>query len=170
MAKVLIATFSQYGSTGKVSEQITKSLRSSNWEVDHFSIGSDSVPDLKEYDVIGIGSPTYFFRPPFIVKDFVKSLKDLHQISSFVFFLHGTHQGNCGNWIRKQLKTKGAKDLGYFLSYGPDYWMGYLKRGYMFSPDSPSEKEFSSADEFGRTVVPKMPFILVLTGPSLLPS
>lgn len=152
MAKALIATFSQYGSTRKVSELIAKGFLSANWEIDHFIIGSNDVPALTGYDVIGIGSPTYFFRPPFIVKDFILSLKNLSQISSFVFVLHGTHQGTCGNWIRNQLKAKGAKDLGYFLCTGADYWMGYIKRGYMFAPDSPSDNELSDAEEFGKII------------------
>ena len=35
------------------------------------------MPELDNYDIIGIGSPTYFFRPPFIVMDFVKNLDGL---------------------------------------------------------------------------------------------
>jgi flavodoxin/NAD-dependent dihydropyrimidine dehydrogenase PreA subunit len=152
MIKALIATFSQTGSTEKVSEQIAKGLRSAGWEIDHFSIGSNDVPDLKIYDVIGIGSPTYYYRPPFIVRDFIQSLKKLSQTSSFVFILYGTHLGNCGNWIRNQLNVRGSKDLGYFYCAGADYYMPYVKRRHLFSPDSPTEKELSSAEEFGKTV------------------
>ena len=90
-----------------------------------------------------------FFRPPFIVEDFVNNLKGLENKSFFVFVLHGTHPGNCPNWIRRKLKTKGAKDLGYFISFGVDFWMGYIKRGIMFSPpDSPTKTELSSAEDF----------------------
>lgn len=153
MTKVLIATFSQTGSTKKIADQIAKGLQSSDWEVTHFSISGNDLPELDEYDIIGIGTPTYFFRPPFIVKDFVRNLKGLENKSSFVFILHGTHQGDCGNWIRRKLKTKGTRDLGYFKSFGIDYWLGYIKRGVMFCPDSPTESELSSAEEFGKQIV-----------------
>jgi len=153
MTKVLIATFSQTGSTKKIADQIAKGLLSSNWEITHFKISGNDLPTLEEYDIIGIGTPTYFFRPPFIVKDFVQNLKGLENKSSFVFILHGTHQGDCGNWIRRKLKTKGSKDLGYLSSFGIDYWLGYIKRGVMFSPDSPTEAELSSAEEFGGKIV-----------------
>ena len=153
MVKVLIATFSQTGSTKKLAQKIAGSLLSSKWELTHFDISGSDIPDVEEYDVIGIGTPTYFFRPPFIVEDFVNNLKGLENKSFFVFVLHGTHPGNCGNWIRRKLETKGAKDLGYFISFGVDFWMGYIKRGIMFSPDSPTKTELSSAEDFGKKVV-----------------
>lgn len=153
MVKLLIATFSQTGSTKKVASQIANGLTSSNWEFTHYNISGNGLPDLDEYDVIGIGTPTYFFRPPFIVMDFIENLKNLKGKSSFVFVLHGTHPGDCGNWIRRRLKSKGTKDLGYFSSFGKDYWMGYIKRGIMFSPDSPSENDLASAEGFGKEMV-----------------
>ena len=152
MVKVLIATFTQTGSTKKVANLIAKGLLSSNWEITHFNISKDNPPNIDEYDVIGIGTPTYFFRPPFIVKDFIKNLKGLKNKSSFVFISHGTHPGDCGNWIRRKLKAKGSKDLGYFRSFGMDYWVGYIKRGVLFSPKSPTEAELSLAKEFGKKI------------------
>ena len=152
MPKVLIATFSQTGSTKKIADQIALGLGSSNFDVTHMSITENISPDLKEYDIIGIGTPTYFFRPPFIIMDFVKSLQGLENKSSFVFILYGTNQGDCGNWIRRELNKKGSKDLGYFRSYGADYWIGYIKRGTLFSYSSPTSQELSSAEAFGRTI------------------
>lgn len=153
MTKVLIATFSQTGSTKKIADRIAKGISSSNCEVTHLSISESRIPDLQDYDIVGIGTPTYFFRSPFIVKDFVQSLEGLENKSSFVFISHGTNQGDCGNWIRRELNKKGSKDLGYFRSFGADYWMGYIKRGVLFSPDSPNESELASAEDFGKTIV-----------------
>lgn len=152
MTKVLIATFSQNGSTRKVADQIALGLGSSDFHVTQMSITGKESPDVKEYDIIGIGTPTYFFNPPYNVMDFVKNLKGLEGKSTFVFVLHGTNQGNCGNWIRKELNKKGSRDLGYFRSYGADYWIGYIKRGTMFSHTSPDPQELSSAEAFGRTL------------------
>ncbi|MDX1285952.1 MAG: flavodoxin family protein, partial [Draconibacterium sp.] len=118
MKKVLLATFSQSGSTKKIADQIAKGLQSSNYEVSHFNITNNSTPNPDEFDIIGIGTPTYFFNPPFIVQDFVNNLTNIENKASFVFVLHGTHRGNCGNWIRRKLKSKGTKDLGYYASYG----------------------------------------------------
>lgn len=153
MDKVLIASFSQTGSTRKLADLIAKGLNSSDWEITHHDISGSDIPNIEAYDMIGIGSPTYFFRPPFIVMDFVKNLEGLKNKSSFVFISQGTHSGDCGNWIRRTLNQKGSRDLGYFKSFGRDYWLGYIKRGVLFSPDSPTEKEQNSAEEFGKTLI-----------------
>jgi len=152
MIKVLIATFSQNGSTKKIADQIAQGLGSSNCEVTLLSITENKCPDLKEYDIIGIGTPTYFFRPPFIIMDFVKNLYGLETKSFFVFILHGTDQGDCGNWIRREFNKKGSRDIGYFTSFGADFWIGYIKRGTMFSNSSPTVLELSSAESFGKTL------------------
>jgi flavodoxin/Pyruvate/2-oxoacid:ferredoxin oxidoreductase delta subunit len=153
MKKILIASFSQTGSTRKVADLIAKGLNSSDCEITHHNISGSDIPNIETYDIIGIGSPTYFFRPPFIVMDFVNKLAGLKNKSSFVFISKGTHSGDCGNWIRRTLIRKGSRDLGYFKSYGRDYWLGYIKRGVLFSPDSPSEKELASAEEFGKALI-----------------
>ncbi|MBN1583506.1 MAG: EFR1 family ferrodoxin, partial [Anaerolineae bacterium] len=125
-------------------------LRSAGWQVDVHDITQDGVPDPGGYDLLGLGTPTYFYRPPFIVQDLVRSLPALHGTASFVFVLHGTHQGACGNWIRRKLRAKGATDVGYFHCFGADHWLGYVRQGYLFSPDAPTESELSAAEAFGR--------------------
>jgi flavodoxin/ferredoxin len=152
ISRVLIATFSQNGSTLRVAEEIAKGLNSMGCEVDYHII-NEKKPDVTEYDIIGIGTPAYFFRPPFIVSDFVDSLPDLRGKSFFVFTLYGTIPGNTGNDIRRKLRKKHAKDIGYFLCHGPDYFIGYLKRGHLFSPDSPTIFEVGAAQRFGKTVI-----------------
>ena len=152
MTKVLIVTFSQTGSTQKIADQIAKGLGTSDCEVTQIPLTDNKIPDPNNFDIIGIGTPTYFFRPPFLVMDFVKKLVGLENKSSFVFILHGTIQGDCGNWIRRELNKKGSKDLGYFKSFGADYFIGYIKRGTLFSPYSPNEQELSYAETFGKTV------------------
>jgi len=153
MKKALITTFSQSGSTKNIADRIANGIKSDKWEIERVDIAKSNMKDVSQYDLVGIGTPAYFFRPPFIVQDFVNRLKGLKNKPTFVFVLHGTHLGDCGNRIRRTLKRKGAKDLGYFTSYGADYWMGYIKRGTMFSPDSPTKKELQSAEEFGKSVV-----------------
>ena len=151
--KVLIATFSQTGSTLQVAEEISKGLQSMGCEVDYYVINGKEPPNSDDFDIIGIGTPAYIFRPPFIVSDFVNSLPDLRGKSFFVFILHGTLPGNAGNYIRRRLRKKHARDIGYFLCHGADYFIGYLKRGYLFSSDAPSHFELGAAQRFGKVVM-----------------
>lgn len=151
--KVLIATFSQTGNTIRIADEISKGLHSMGCEVNYHSINGKQPPDLSDFDIIGIGTPVYFFRPPFIVSDFVNSLPDLRGKSFFVFTLYGTLPGDTGNYIRRKLRKKHARDVGYFRCHGADYFIGYVKRGYLFSPDAPSNYEIVSAQRFGKVVI-----------------
>ena len=152
MRKVLIAWFSQGGTTSLVAEKIGAGLLEAGCEVSKFRIGDPIIPDISKFDAIGIGSPTYMYRPPFSVTDFIRNLPDLAGKQTFVFLLHGTWQGAAGNRIRKLLISKHGKDIGYFKCTGADYFVGYLKLGYLFSPDSPTEQELDAARQFGRSL------------------
>jgi flavodoxin/NAD-dependent dihydropyrimidine dehydrogenase PreA subunit len=149
MRKVLVAWFSQRGTTSAVAERISAGLMAAGCEVARLEIGKGVTPDLAQFDAIGIGSPAYVYRPPFAVTDFVRTLPDLAGKPTFAFVLHGTWQGAAGNRIRRMLAAKNGRDIGYFHCFGADYFVGYLKRGYLFSPDSPTAEELEAAHRFG---------------------
>ena len=66
--------------------------------------------------------------------------------------LHGTYPGDAGNIIRRALAQKQAREVGYFHCHGADFFLGYLKEGYLFSPDHPVAEELAQAEAFGRQV------------------
>ena len=152
MAKSLIVYFSQGGTTTKVAESIATGLRREGYEVDLYSIKEKQQLDLSGYDLLGIGSPVYFYRPPFIVTDYLNSLPGLGGLPTFSFVLHGTYRFDTGKSIRRVLARKGAHEVGYFHCYGADFYLGYLKEGYLFSPDHPTPAELSLAEDFGSQV------------------
>ena len=152
MKKALIAYFSQGGTTRSVGEQILKGLNEKQIQVDFYDITEGPIFDIKSYDIIGIGSPAYIFRPPFSVVEFIKSLPDLDGLSFFTFVMYGTKPGKTGNVIRNLLTIKGAKEIGYAKFKGADFWVGYLQRGYLFSPDNPNDNELEMAIYFGREI------------------
>ena len=152
MSKCLIVYFSQSGTTAQVAERIAIGLRSDGYQVDLCNMNGQQPPDVGGYDLLGIGSPVYYFRPPFNVTDYVNSLPDLEGIPAFVFVMHGAYRFDGGNPIRHTLSRKGAREAGYFHARGPDLFVGYLKEGYLFSPGHPREGELAQAETFGRDV------------------
>ena len=92
MSKGLIAYFSQGGTTARVAESIAAGLRAAQWQVDLCNIKDVQPPDARGYDLIGIGSPVYYYRLPFNVMDYVESLPDLQGLAYLVFVLHGTYR------------------------------------------------------------------------------
>jgi len=152
MSTCLIAYFSLGGTTARVAESIATGLRADEYQVDLCNIKDAKPPDPGGYDLLGIGLPAYYFSPPVNVMDYLNSLPDLNGLPAFVFVVHGTLPGDTGTITRRLLAQKGAKDAGYFQCHGADFFLGYLKEGYFFSPDHPTEKELHEAEEFGRKV------------------
>ena len=150
MSQSLIAYFSLGGTTTRVAESIAAGLGKDR--VDLVNIKDGQPPSLSAYDLLGIGTPAYYYRPPFNVLDYLDSLPNLDGLSTFVFVLHGTYRGDTGNIVRHTLAQKGAKEVGYFCCYGADSFLGYLKEGYLFSPDHPTAEELTRAEDFGRQV------------------
>jgi flavodoxin len=140
MSKSLIVYFSQGGTTARVAESIATGLHTAEYRVDLCNMKDEPPPDLGGYDLLGIGSPTYYWRPPFNVMDYVDSLPDLDGLPAFVFLLHNTYRGDAGNPIRHTLARKGAQEVGYFHCYGADSGLPYRKAGYLFQPGHHSRR------------------------------
>lgn len=101
MAKSLIVYFSLGGTTAQVAKAIADGLRAAGHEVDLCNIRNQQPPPLDGYEALGIGTPTYYFRPPFNVTDYVDSLPSLNGLPAFTFVLHGTYQGDAGNVVQR---------------------------------------------------------------------
>lgn len=153
MKKVLIVYFSQGETTAKIAEQIKKGITDENYDANLYNIQDGKPPDINQYEIVGIGFPVYIFRPPFNVMDYIKNLPDLNGMPFFIFLLYGTYPGVAGNIARKALSKKGGKEIGYTCYMGEDYFIGYLKRGYLLSLGHPTEKELSNAYAFGQDVI-----------------
>jgi flavodoxin/ferredoxin len=153
MKKALIAYFSQGGTTLKIAQEISKGLQTKEYETDLYNITNGAPPDINQYDLIGIGTPVYIFRPPFNVMDYINSLPPLNGKPFFVFLLYGTLPGTAGNILRRALAQKGGKEVGFAKFKGADYFVGYIKRGFLYSPDNPTIKELDQAAKFGSEII-----------------
>ena len=152
MTKSLIVYFSQGGTTAQVAESISAGLRGAEHQVRLCNLKDERPPSLAGYDLLGTGFPVYIFRPPFNVLDYLEALPDLAGLSAFVFELYSIDRGDAGNLARRILRAKGAQEIGYFYTRGAEYFLGYLRQGYLFSADHPTAEELDMAEAFGREV------------------
>ncbi|MFA5116849.1 MAG: EFR1 family ferrodoxin [Candidatus Omnitrophota bacterium] len=153
MMKALIVYFSQGGSTAKVAESIASGLRGSGYQVDLFNLKDGKPPAAKGYDLFGVGSPTYIYRPSFNILDYLQSLPELTGVPAFAFATSAGIVGHTGNNIRDALAKKGAKDAGYFKAHGACWFIGFLREGYLLKPGAPTKETLDQAESFGRAVV-----------------
>lgn len=156
MPKTLITYFSQGGTTEKVARGIGEGLVGKGHDVDFHTMNSGETPDLGGVEALGVGLPVYYYRPPFRVMDVLAALPDLNGLPFFVFVLHGTLHGDAGTVVRKVLREKGGREVGYFVTKGADYFYGYLKRGYLFSPENPTPLDLEGARSFGENVAARV--------------
>jgi len=156
MSKCLLVYYSQGGTTSRIAESIAKGLRAAEHVVDLHNLKDGPAPDPGAYDVLGLGTPVYYFRPPFIVTDHLNSLPDLLGKPFFVYVVYGVDCGDAGNIVRRALERKGGKEIGYSRYFGADYFLGYLKRGYLFSPDHPKLDEIARAEVYGREITARL--------------
>ena len=95
-------------------------------------------------------SAVYVFWPPFNVIEYVDNLPVLDGLPFFVFMLHGTHPGTAGNILRKRMEQKGGREAGYARFKGADFFVGYIQREVLFSPENPVSDELERARRLGR--------------------
>lgn len=168
MAKCLIVYFSQNHTTTRVAEKIAAGLRRTGYTTHMCNLKNESCQDLSEYDLVGIGTPVYYFRPPFNIQQFVKGLPNLNKQRFFVFMLHGNYAWNAYDFIKVALAKKGAEVVGYFLCRGASYYLGYLKLGYLFSPNHPTLEELAQAEDFGFQVGNNQPVFVDYKKPPII--
>ena len=152
MMKAAVVYFSQNGTTAHVAENIGAGLRDAGCHVEFFNLRDEAPSDIGSCDILGIGSPVYYYRLPFNVTGFLESLPSIEDKPVFYFLVHGSHAFDAVNSLRHFVARRGARDAGYFHCYGEAYFLGHLKEGYLFSPDHPSGHELDRATAFGMEV------------------
>jgi flavodoxin/Pyruvate/2-oxoacid:ferredoxin oxidoreductase delta subunit len=150
--KALIVYFSQRGTNARVAGAIATGLRQAGYETDLWNLRDGRPPDVRGYQLLGIGSPVYYFRLPLNVSHYVQHLPNLRGIPAFAFIVHGSHRIDTANWLRRTLERKGAREVGYLHCRGEAHVLALLREGYLFSPDRPSEGELVEAKAFGEAL------------------
>ena len=152
MARAAVVYFSQDGTTSRVADAIAAGLRSAGYLVDLSNLRDGPPPDVGSYDLLGLGSPVYYYRLPFNVTDYLRQLPRLEGMPTFLFLVHGSHAFDVVNSLRDAIIKRGAYSVGYFRCFGEAHFLGHLREGYLFSPGHPSPDELKRAREFAIAV------------------
>jgi flavodoxin/NAD-dependent dihydropyrimidine dehydrogenase PreA subunit len=111
--RICILYFSGTGGTANLSDIFKKYLEELGHTVDLVRIKHDTVFDLKNYDLYGIGAPVYSYRAPRIVTQILGKL-NFHQKSFFVFSTIGGQKGNTHWNLYKAVRETAGACLGEF--------------------------------------------------------
>lgn len=148
--KTLIVCFSQTGNTWTVAEHIRDGVIEVTGSCELIKFEEVEVNRLAEYDLVGLGCPVFYFREPFNVTDFFKTLPDLRGKQWFVFCSHGSVMGLTLISMTEQLEEKGITVIGSHHTYSdgtlPFYPYPTATTGH------PDEKDLEEAFQFGKSI------------------
>lgn len=148
--KILITYFSQTGNTKKVAQAISEYFQEENHQVTCISI-LENISNFHQYDIIGIGSPTFECHAPTPIKTFIKSLPNLSGKQAFIFATSAGAAGNVLNDIKQLLKQKGSVITNSLLSPGEMHHPAPCINGK--SKGHPNKKDLENVKYFASTIL-----------------
>jgi flavodoxin/ferredoxin len=148
--KVLIIYFSQTGGTEKIARKIQEGIQASGNQCDLIKIKKADPTKLKEYDLIGLGCPTFFYKEPFNIRLFIENMPELKGKHIFIFVTHGSAIANTFYYMAEGLKKRGYVVIGTFDSYSDSSIQFYPQP--MHTNGHPDEIELEEAQEFGAKI------------------
>jgi len=146
--KGLVVYYSGTGSTKKVAQAIHRGM-SRVIEADIASVKEITPEEAAEYDLIGIGSPIWFFRETANVRLFMYKMPRLDGKLGFLFCSHGTAPLGIFHSMYPFLRRKGLTIIGWGDWYGSVYQVLHAPKPY-FTDRHPDEVDLSEAEAFGQ--------------------
>lgn len=146
--KGLVVYYSATGNTKKVARAIHRGM-AEVIEADLRTLKEIDPKDVGLYDLIGIGSPIWYFRETANVRLFMYRMPDLSGKLGFVFCSHGTAPLGVFHSMVPMLKDKGLTVIGWGDWYGSVYQVLHAPKPY-FTDGHPDEIDLAEAEAFGR--------------------
>ena len=148
--KTLVIFFSQTGNTRSIAECIQEGIIEVTKHCVMQPLAEVDADTLPDFDLVGIGSPVFYYREPFHVRDFLQSLPDLDGQRWFVFCTHGNVIGDYFASVTDLLNEKNASVIGWHNSYANITVPFYPRPSY--TSGHPDRHDSDKAREFGREV------------------
>ncbi len=150
LLNVLIIYFSQTGGTEKIAKMIQKGIINSGNTCEFVKIKNVNINNLKNFDLIGLGTPTFYFREPVNVHNFIQNIEKVDGKHCFIFCTHGSIIGNTFYYMNESLAEKGYLVMSSFDSYSESSIQFYPKT--MHTLRHPDDIEVREAENFGENI------------------
>ena len=149
MARVLVCYYSRTGNTQKMADKIAKIIRENGLEVELKKVENTAVNELRSYDAIVMGSPTYYGTMAWPVKKFLdESVK-----------FHGKLKGKIGGAFSSSANVGGGNETTVL-----DILKAFLIHGMIIQGDpegdhygpvsisAPDKRALSCCESYARTI------------------
>jgi flavodoxin/ferredoxin len=150
--KCIVIYHSISGNTKKIAQAIHAGMSKTGEQCDLVRLKDVKPPDLKNYDLIGIGSPIQHRRELFNVTNFVEyALENVEGKHGFAFCTHGALPAHYLSRMVPAMRQRGLVMVGWNDWFGTVYHPGCPKP--YFTDGHPDEVDLKEAEEFGREMV-----------------
>lgn len=146
--KSLVIYYSESGNTEKVAKAIAKGLGAEIRRIEE-----TKPEELKDYDLICIGTPVHGFAPAKPVKDFLDNLPNLSDKKGAAFCtMHIVGDKKTFKIIKENFEAKGILFIDGFSCLGFSRLIGNFGPK-IFNKGHPTEEELTNAEEFGEKIL-----------------
>lgn len=152
MANAIVLTYSISGSTKKIAHAIADGLGAEGVATTVHDLSAGMPDDLSRYTLIGVASPTHYYRLPAPVIAALKSLGQLDGRGGFAALTHGTYRGRALNSARRRLRAAHLTEIGTLAMLAEGHFYPYLREGCLTCPGRPDADDIETAEAFGRAL------------------
>lgn len=147
---IAVVYFSQTGQTLKVAEAMAAGLREKKHTVKVLAMQKVKPADIKNCDLLGMGSPCFESQAPAAVLTRLSSWPAMNGKPAFVFATAGGAPGRVLYDLTRTLRGKGAKVIGGFMSCGMVHHPAPCLTGRL--PNRPNQEDLAQARTFALAV------------------
>jgi len=150
--KSIVIYYSQTGNTKKIAQALQKGITQQTGQCHIARVKEIKPEELVNYDLIGIGAPTWSSCPSPIVIYYIKSLPPTLKGKHFFWYsTHGVFPGRCVIRGVKPLQEQGMTVIGWKDWYCQASLPGHAKP--WFTDGHPDEIDLAEAESFGSAMV-----------------
>lgn len=110
--KITFVTFSQTGNTRKVAQAMADTFSEEGYSIQMVALNNASPDDVRDCDLLGVGTPCFNSQAPTPVRDFLRKLPEMKNRPCLVFATSGGAPGKVLYDLASILQSKGAKVVG----------------------------------------------------------
>ena len=148
--KSIVIYYTWTGNTKQITEAIHSGMKEISDECDIARLEEVDIRELRNYELIGLGSFVQSYQEPAVVTDFINAMPDLKGKYAFTFCTHGVCAGGYIAKVVAALRRKGLTVTGWNDWYGSGY-IPLMPKPY-YTDGHPDEADLKEAEEFGREI------------------
>ena len=156
--RVLVLWYSQTRNTRRYGLLISKTLEKLGLSVDALDIRELKTERIKQYDMIIVGSPVFYYQVPENVTDWLKQIPEINGVPVASYVSYGGPEGNQHNVassILELLVEKGGVPVGMraFKNIGTYPLSNWKSRGVQENLHLPNADTYEEVREFAKVLI-----------------